>query len=172
MGSTTWEVVSSSTPLEIWWSATGRTPWWRGQGLWCIFGSPSRPRESALQALRAVCRNSARPQMPARRPSRASGRSSRCCSSRNAGSCTPGRKASGRRTSPRIDTRTSFPVRLGLGSHGDQVLAHQVQGLSGRGVLGVEAGVIPHHWCDALSCPFVLCLCSPQVSGDPSSLET
>ena len=98
--------------------------------------------------------------------------SSRCCSSRNAGSCTPGRKASGRRTSPRIDTRTSFPVRLGLGSHGDQVLTHQVQGPSGRGVLGVEAGVIPHHWCDALSCPFVLCLCSPQVSGDPSSLET
>lgn len=38
MGSTTWEVESSSTPLEIWWSATGRTPWWRGQGLWCIFG--------------------------------------------------------------------------------------------------------------------------------------
>ncbi|XP_065792959.1 tyrosine-protein phosphatase non-receptor type 11-like isoform X4 [Muntiacus reevesi] len=136
MGSTTWEVVSSSTPLEIWWSATGRTPWWRGQGLWCISGSPSRPRESALQALRAVCRSSARPRMPARRPSRASGRSSRCCSNRNAGSCTPGRKASGRRTSPRIDTRTSFPVRLGLGSHGDQVLTNQVQGPSGTGVLG------------------------------------
>ena len=128
-----------------------------------------------------------RPRMPARRPSRASGRSlrcwpaahcpplrlpssglrqgpaegcgsgcvwwvlralgksrghrlkphsSRCCSSRNAGSCTPGRKASGRRTSPRIDTRTSSPVRLGLGSHGDQVLTHQVQGPSGTGVLG------------------------------------
>ncbi|XP_065792956.1 tyrosine-protein phosphatase non-receptor type 11-like isoform X2 [Muntiacus reevesi] len=62
--------------------------------------------------------------------------SSRCCSNRNAGSCTPGRKASGRRTSPRIDTRTSFPVRLGLGSHGDQVLTNQVQGPSGTGVLG------------------------------------
>lgn len=32
----------------------------------------------------------------------------------------------------------------------------------------MKAGVIPHQWCDAPSCPFVLCLCSPWVSGPGS----
>lgn len=125
--------------------------------------SPSRPHESRLQALRAACRSSTRSWMPARRPSRASGRSLRCqpaahcpplrplssgmwrvgvgqgvgmegsgegseswakadppptscCSSRNAGSCIPGGKGSGWRTSPRIATRTFFHVRRGAGA--------------------------------------------------------
>lgn len=47
-------------------------------GLELLLASPSRPQESALRALRAVCRSSARPRMPARRPNRASGRSLRC----------------------------------------------------------------------------------------------
>lgn len=75
-----------------------RTPGWRrvaegkGVGAGALWGpldpaklgrgplpaSPSRPRESVPQALRAVCGSSTRPWMPARRPSRASGRSSRC----------------------------------------------------------------------------------------------
>lgn len=35
----------------------------------------------------------------------------RCCSSRNASSCIPGKRDNGRRTRPRIATRTSCPVR-------------------------------------------------------------
>ncbi|XP_023491832.1 tyrosine-protein phosphatase non-receptor type 11-like isoform X3 [Equus przewalskii] len=109
-GSSTWGVGSSSTLLETWSSATGRTPWWRSRGPWCISSSPSRPRGSMPQASRTACRSSVRLQKPPRRPSRASGRSLRCCSSRNAGSCFPGRRDSGQRTSPRIATRTSSPL--------------------------------------------------------------
>ncbi|KAM5267015.1 tyrosine-protein phosphatase non-receptor type 11-like isoform 9-T9 [Hipposideros larvatus] len=111
MGSTTWGAGSGSTPSATWLSATRRTPWWRSQEPWCPSSSPSRPQGSPPQAWRAACGSSTDPRMSARRPSRASGRSSRCCSSRNAGSCTPGRRGSGWRTSPRIVTRISFPVR-------------------------------------------------------------
>ncbi|XP_032159664.1 uncharacterized protein LOC116568258 [Mustela erminea] len=149
MGSMTWEVGSSSTPSLTWWSTAGRTPWWRSRGRWCSSSSPSKPRGSTPQASRAECKSSADPLMPAGRPSRASGKNLRCCSSRDVGSCTPGRRGRGWRTCPRIATRTSFPVRARQGPcRGDRALSRAgpiwQAGAPGRW----RQGVVPLHWCD------------------------